>query len=62
MQLFQLIFGALLVIASFVTLFIFVKRTPNNLRGFYGAMFAIFAFILAAAGVTFIAIGAIQLA
>ena len=62
MHLFQIIFGATLIVAAFITLFVCIKRTPHNLRGFYGAMFGVFAAGLVAAGIALVTFGAIQLA
>ena len=57
----QLSVGILLVAASILFLIINIIRTPNNLRGFYGKMFLILAFLAVAGGATLITFGIIGL-
>ena len=40
MSLVQVILGATLVVAAIIMLIVAIVRTPINLRGFYGAMYA----------------------
>jgi len=54
MILWKLILGIVLVLASLFAPMVCVGKTPNNLRGFYGSMFAVIALIGLVGGVAFI--------
>lgn len=53
-MLISLILGTALIVLPIITLFVCLVKTPTNLRGFYGKMFATFVGISLIAGSTLI--------
>ena len=53
----EIIAGALSIIAAIAVFLINLKRTPNNLRGYYGAMFLALLVFALAGGIALSAIG-----
>ena len=54
LNMWKLIIGILLIVASAISLIVSILRTPENLRGFYGIMYVVLALLAVAGGIALI--------